>query len=51
MSELEAQAFVWYLWCCPECGEVQECEPPDVEPAGEEVECRDCGAAVTVTGS
>lgn len=48
---LEAQAVNWYVWTCPNCGEVQEAEPPDVEPDGDDEECRDCGATVTVTGA
>jgi hypothetical protein len=47
----EAQAYVWYVWNCPECGEVQECEPPDVEPNGDDIECRVCSAMVTVHGT
>lgn len=51
MTDLEAQAIIWYVWTCPACGEVQECEPPDVEPAGEEIDCRDCGESVAVQGT
>ena len=47
----EAQAYTWYVWTCPECGEVQECEPPDVEPDGAPIECRDCGVEVAVQGT
>lgn len=48
---LETQAYVWYVWTCPACGEVQENDPPDVEPDGSEEECRDCGRPVMVTGT
>lgn len=47
----EATAFVWYLWACPVCGEVQEHEPPDVEPDGSPVECRQCGEEILVNGT
>jgi hypothetical protein len=47
----EAQAVAWYVWTCPVCGEVQETQPPDVEPSGEEIECRDCATMVTVSGT
>jgi hypothetical protein len=46
-----ANAEVWYVWTCPVCGEVQEAEPPDVEPNGEAVPCRDCGVLVEVGGT
>lgn len=47
----EAQAVVWYVWTCPECGEVQEHEPPDVEPDGSLVQCRECERDVAVSGT
>jgi len=51
LEEPEAQAYVWYVWNCPECGEVQECDPPDVEPDSTPVECRDCGESIRVHGT
>lgn len=51
MDEDEATAVIWYVWSCPVCGEVQEAEPPDVEPDGSPVECRSCGKTITVHGT
>lgn len=52
MDELEeTSAYVWYVWTCPSCGEVQEAEPPDVEPDGTPIECRSCGEECVVHGS
>lgn len=47
----EAAVYLWYVWDCPECGETQEAEPPDVDPSGETLECRDCGRDILIASS
>jgi ribosomal protein S27E len=45
-EELEAVAYTKYEWDCPECGEVNATE---FDPAGEVVECGDCGRSIRIT--